>query len=138
MFFRAVTVLKTLAEHIRRKRPELHPSCWRLHHDNARPHVSNVAAQYLAPKNIECVPHPPYNPDLAPCDFFLFPRLKSELQGQRFDSSTAVLKRAEAVLKTMSKNGFQHVFQDWQTRWAKCIQLDGDYFEKDHIKLDSA
>jgi hypothetical protein len=47
-------------------------------------------------------------------------------------------QRAEAVLRTMSKNGFQHVFQDWQTHWAKCIQLNGDYFEKDHIKLDSA
>jgi hypothetical protein len=56
MFFRAVTVLKTLAEHIRRKRPELHPSRWRLNHDNARPHVSNVVAQYLARKNTECVP----------------------------------------------------------------------------------
>jgi hypothetical protein len=91
-----------------------------------------------ARKNIECVPHSPYSPDLAPCDFFPFPRLKSELWGQGFDSSTAVQKRAEAVLKIMSKNVFQHVFQNWQTHWAKCIQLDGDYFEKYHIKLDSA
>jgi hypothetical protein len=84
MFFRAVTVLKTLAEHIRRKRPELHPSRWRLHHDNERPHVSKVVAQYLARKNIECVPHTPYIPNFAPCDFFLFPRLKSELRGPAF------------------------------------------------------
>lgn len=129
-------VLKHLAEHIRRKRPELYPSGWRLHHDNARPHVCNIVTQYLARKNIECVPHPPYSPDLAPCDFFLFPRLKSDLRGQRFESSMAVVKKAEAVLKSMSQNGFQHVFQEWQTRWAKCIQLNGDYFEKDHTNLD--
>jgi hypothetical protein len=39
----------------------------------------------LAKHSIPVVPHPPYSPDLAPCDFFLFPRLKSTLKGKRFE-----------------------------------------------------
>ena len=55
------SVLDVLAKHIQRKRPELHPSGWRLHHDNARPHVCNVVTQHLARRNIECVPYPPFS-----------------------------------------------------------------------------
>jgi hypothetical protein len=60
---------------------------------------ARVFKTVTARKNIECVPHPPYSPDLAPCDFFLFPRLKSELRGQGFDSSTAVLNGSEDDVK---------------------------------------
>jgi hypothetical protein len=40
--------------------------------------------EFLAKHSIPVVPHPPYSPHLAPCDFFLFPRLKSTLQGKLF------------------------------------------------------
>ena len=129
-------VLKILQGHIRRKRPHLHETSWMLHHDNARPHIANVVAEYLAKINVKCVPHPPYSPDLAPGDFFLFPNLKKKLRGRHFPSSEAVVKGAEAILKTLSKNGFQHVFADWQKRWDKCIAFNGDYFEKDHQRYE--
>ena len=125
-------VLKVLQGHIRRKSPCLSATSWMLHHDNARPHVANVVAEYLAQINVKCIPHPPYCPDLALCDFFLFPNLKKHLRGRRFQSSEAVVKAVEAVLKNLSKNGFQHAFADWQKRWDKCIASNGDYFEKDH------
>ena len=44
--------------------------------------------QFLAKFNITCVPHPPYSPDLAPCDFFLFPSLEAKLRGIRFETSS--------------------------------------------------
>ena len=50
-----------------------------LHHDNAAPHKAGIATEYL-------LPHPPYSPDLAPCDFYLFPKIKQELSGRSFDS----------------------------------------------------
>lgn len=126
-------VLKTLQVHIRRKRPHFREAGWMLHHDNARPHIANVVAEYLAKINVKCIPHPPYSPDLAPCDFFLFPNMKKRLRGRHYQSSEAVfVKAAEAILKNLSKNGFQHVFEDWQKRWDKCIAFMGDYFEKDH------
>jgi hypothetical protein len=63
-------VLRRLREDIRRKRPELWcAGNWLLYDDNS---------------TITC-PHPPYSPDLAPCDFFLFPKMKLKLKGRRFD-----------------------------------------------------
>jgi hypothetical protein len=41
--------------------------------------------EFLAHKGIITLPHPPYSPDLAPCDFFLFPEMKLQLKGRRFD-----------------------------------------------------
>jgi hypothetical protein len=41
------------------------------------PHVR----EFLAKHSIPVVSYPPYSSDLAPCDFFLFPRLKSTLKG---------------------------------------------------------
>ena len=74
-------VLRRLRENVRRKRPQK----WQnqnliIHHDNAPAHRSFKVSQFLA-KNMTVVPHPPYSPDLAPCDFFLFPKLKLRLKG---------------------------------------------------------
>jgi hypothetical protein len=46
--------------------------------------VPQLLAQDQTQHSIPVVPHPPYSPDLAPCDFFLFPRLKSTLNGKQF------------------------------------------------------
>ncbi|XP_011866780.1 PREDICTED: uncharacterized protein LOC105561422 [Vollenhovia emeryi] len=48
----------------------------KFHHDNAPSHTAFIVTNFLTWSNIPLVPQPPYSPDLAPCDFFLFPRLK--------------------------------------------------------------
>ena len=53
-------------------------------------------------------------PDLAPYDFFLFPSLKAKLRGIRFENSEAVLKKSEAILKDLTKNGLCHEFEERQ------------------------
>ena len=116
------SVLAELRKFIAKKRPHLYRAGWRLHHDNAQHHVM----QFLVKFNI---PH--YSPNLAPCDFFLFPSLRAKLQSIRFETSEAVLKKSEAILKDLTKNGLHHVFEEWQQRCKKCIQLGGKYFEKD-------
>jgi histone-lysine N-methyltransferase SETMAR len=50
-----------------------------LHQDNAPAHASLLIRIYLAKHQTSVVPHPPYSPDLAPADFFLFPKLKTTL-----------------------------------------------------------
>jgi hypothetical protein len=55
---------------------------WVLHHDNAPAHTTVSIREFLAKKNIPTLPHPPYNPDLASCCFYLFLKLKSKLKGQ--------------------------------------------------------
>jgi histone-lysine N-methyltransferase SETMAR len=42
--------------------------------------------EYLAKKKMAVFPHPPYSPDLSPCDFILFPKMKTKLKGRRFDA----------------------------------------------------
>lgn len=126
-----ISVLRQLIkDHIPKKRPDL-VGRWKLHHDNARPHVANAVLQFLAKKGIETVPHPPYSPDLAPNDFFLYPQAKKELKGRRFPTAAAAVKKLEAILKVLSKEGFEHVFKEWQRRWNKCVALNGDYLEGD-------
>jgi hypothetical protein len=58
-----------------------------LHHDNAPAHSTALVQAFLA-KHIIQVCQPPYSPDLAPCDFWLFPKLKSPLKGRIFVIAT--------------------------------------------------
>ncbi len=83
-----LTVLKTLKDHIRRKRSEL-IGRWVLHQDNATPHTAAVVQQWFQDQDIELMPHSPYSPDLAPCNFWLFPTLKRAFRGH---SSTRTRK----------------------------------------------
>jgi len=55
-----------------------------LHHGNAPAYSTAVMQVLLAKHNITQHCKPPYSPDLAPCDFWLFPKLKSRLKGRRF------------------------------------------------------
>ncbi|KAF0740779.1 protein GVQW3-like [Aphis craccivora] len=82
-------------------------------------------------KQIPVVPHPPYSPYLAPCDFFLFPKIKTDLKGQGFDDIKTIKKNAVDQLKQLKVEDFQHCFKKWQERWDKCITSGGDYFEGD-------
>jgi hypothetical protein len=58
--------------------------------------VALSVREFLAKHSIPVVPHPPYTPDLAPCDFFLFPRLKSILKRKRFQDVAEIYDTAFA------------------------------------------
>ena len=49
---------------------------------NQKPRL--LTRRFLTNNNMTVVPHPPYSPNLAPCDFFLFPKMKMKLKGRRF------------------------------------------------------
>jgi transposase len=75
------------------------------------------------------VPHPPYSPDLAPADFFLFPKLKIDLKGRRFQTIEEIQENAIRELRAITESAFQKAFQQWKKRWGRCIASRGDYFE---------
>ncbi len=79
---------------------------------------------------MELIPHPPYSPNLAPNDFFLYPALKRSLKGCRFSSINEIETAVQGGLQNISKDGFQEVFQQWQKRWDKCVRLGGEYIER--------
>jgi len=72
-------VLERLRNRVVRVRREI-ANTWLLHHDNAPSHTSFAVTEFLAQYNITTLPHSPYSRDLAPCDFFLFPKLKTHLK----------------------------------------------------------
>ena len=75
-------VLKKVKEFYNKKRPSKGWSEVHLLHDNASSHKCEVVKSFLASEKVKVLNHPPYSPDLSPCDFFLFPRLKKMLSGR--------------------------------------------------------
>ena len=65
------------------KAAAMETSDWQLHHNNVPTHASHLVQCFLAKHQITQVTQPPYSPDLVPCDFLLFPKLKSPLKGKR-------------------------------------------------------
>jgi hypothetical protein len=106
-----------------------------LHHDNAWPYVNNTIVNFLNARGIITVPHPLYNPDLDPCDFWLFPEIKYPLRGWKFNSNQKVIEVAEEWCKELEKDGLPFVFKKWQEQWKKCIITEGDYFEKEYVNV---
>jgi len=99
--------------------------------DNAPDHTLLLIRSYLAKHQTSVVPHPPYSPDLAPADFFLFPKLKTTLKGHRFLTVEKIKENAIRELCTITESAFQEVFQQWKKYWEWCIASRGDYFEGD-------
>jgi len=60
------------------------------------------------------IPLPPYIPDLAPSDFFLFPKMELKLKGRRFDTIEAIQAESQRVLDTLIEKDFQEAFQKWR------------------------
>jgi hypothetical protein len=129
-------VLKRLREKVRRKRPELFANNSRiLHHDNAPTHtaLSGLSVrEFIASKQITELEHPPYSPDLAHNDYFLFPEIKEILKGCHFYDTYDIRSNTTAALKVIPQNQFQNRFEGWTRRWHRCIASQGEYFEDDH------
>ena len=125
-------VLRRLRDAVQRKRPLKWASGnWLLHHDNAPAHTSHLVQAFLAKHQISQINQPPYSPDLAPCDFFAFPKLKKALKGRRFEDVDVTKQNATAELLAIQDQDFRNCFQQWQQRWAKCVAAEGAYFEGD-------
>jgi len=123
-------VLRKLKATLIGKRPrKLHRGII-FHHDNAPAHSCNATRTVLREFRWETLPHPPYSPDLAPSDFFLFPKLKETLKGKRFSS----LNEAKISVLTWCRETSQEFFGEgmgrWKHRLQKCLDLDGGYVEK--------
>ena len=115
---------------LQKKRPHLAKKKVLFHHDNAPAHTSVVATAKLVELGYELLPHSPYSPDLAPCDFFLFPNLKKSLAGQKFESNEEVIAATETYFADLQKMNFSDGLKKLEHRWVKCIELKGDYVEK--------
>jgi histone-lysine N-methyltransferase SETMAR len=76
------------------------------------------------------LPHPTYNPDLAPSDFHLFPKLKEHLKGHRFSPDELVNSAVRKWFQKRNTNFFKDGFQKRVQGWGKCITVRDDFVEK--------
>ena len=102
-------------------------SKWYFQQGNAPVHNSILVTDYLSKMGIKTVPQPPYSPDLTPCDFWLFPKLR----GCRYETIEEVKEAVTKVIDTLSQEDFHGAFQKLLERYNKCIAAEGDYLEGD-------
>lgn len=122
-------VLTRLLKRIARVRPHLRDRGWCLLHDNAPAHCARPVKDFLARRGVVVLKHPPYSPDLAPSDFFLFPKLKAEMRGTRFQSIPDIQRAVTQKMNQIPKELFADSFQSLYRRCQDCVVANGDYFE---------
>ena len=123
-----VKVLRDFRKRLHRKRPALFKSGqWHFHQDNAPVNNSILITDYLTKMGIKTFPQPPYSPDVAPCDFCLF----SKLRGCRYEPIEEMKEVVTKVIDTLTREDFYGAFQKLLERYNKCIAAGGYYFEGD-------
>ena len=100
---------------------------WHFDKDNALVHNSILVTDYLTKMGIKTVPQPPYSPDLAPCDFWLFPKLR----GCSYETIEEMKEAVMKVIDTLTQEDFDGALQKLLERYNKCIAAGGDYFKGD-------
>ena len=88
---------------------------------------SILVTDYLTKMGIKTLPRPPYSPDLAPCDVWLFPKLR----GCRYETIEELKEAVTKVIDTLTREDFHGAFQKLLELHNKCIAAGGDYFEGD-------
>ena len=85
-------------------------------------------------KNIPVLPHHPYSPDLAPCSFYLFSKLKSKLRVIISGRWKTYKKLLIDELNTLTENDFQYCSDQWKKR-NHCVTSQGSYSEGDNFNI---
>ena len=126
-----VEVLREFRKRFRQKRPALFiAGQWHFHQDNTPVHNSILVTDYLTKMGIKTIHHHPFSPDLAPCDFWLFPKLKEKLRSCHYETIKEMKEAVMKVIDMLTQEDFHGAFQKL-LEWYKCIAARGDYLEGD-------
>lgn len=125
-----IEVLKKLREAVKSKRRGKLTRHVLLQHDNATPHSSAKTMAAIKDLGFELLPHPPYSPDLAPSDYWLFGSMKKPLRGKRYANLAGLASAISQWIKVTPKEWFAEGLRKLPEWWNKCITLNGDYVEK--------
>ena len=119
--------LKPVVKALEIDRPKCGTRNLKILHDNARPHVHQNVNNFLTEHGISTIQHPPYSPDLAPCDFWLFSLVKSQLVSH--PNVESLKKQITEILFSIDQKEYSKTFHKWLERMHHCINNNGDYFE---------
>ena len=123
------TCLAAVEQHYKEWRPRTICKGLRILHDNARPHKTRLVKDTLESLGVVELQHPPYSPDLSPCDFWLFNNLKLHLSGRDFETNHQLGSAIFQYIKAIPKEEYKKTFYKWLERLELCIQNKGEYFE---------
>lgn len=123
-------LLRNLRQAVKEKRRGMLTRGPLLLHDNAPAHMSRVAQAVVKDIGFEQLSHPPYSPDLAPSDFYLFRHLKKHLRGTRFGDDDELKQATESYLDSMPQEFYLTGIRELFDRCRKCVDVTGDYIEK--------
>ena len=101
-----------------------------FHYNNACPHTAHATADILAQFGWDILIHPPYSPDLAPSDFYLFPELKSHLGGTHFQTDDELKNNVKRYLHNMAGEFYDECIRKMPQHMQKYIDRNSDYIEK--------
>lgn len=119
--------LKPTVGEINKQRPSSGTTNMKMLHDGARPHITKSVKAYLNQVGITIIDHPPYSPDLAPSDFWLFDTIKQQLSDH---TTVESLKRQiTSIVENIPKEQYLKTLKKWLERLDLCIKNDGHYFE---------
>ena len=96
---------------------------------SAPPHKTKKVNEFLMKKQICVIDHPPYSSDLAPCDYFLSPKLKTAMKEAFYDDVPTIQAAVTQVLKNIPKNEFKKSMDKLLDLSKRCIDLNGSYFD---------
>ena len=81
----------------------------------------SFVTDYLTKIGIKTVPHPPYSLDIAPCDIWLFPKLR----GCRYKTIEEMKEAVMKIIDTLTQKVFHGALQKSLERYNKCITAGG-------------
>jgi histone-lysine N-methyltransferase SETMAR len=110
-----------LRQSIREKRRGKLSAIPLLLHDNASAHTSRITKAALRDCGFEEMPHPPYSPDLAPCDFHLFPNLKKYLRGTRYEDDEELKSSTDGWLHHQDNTFFLTIIEQLRDRYVRSV-----------------
>ena len=125
-----IALLHRLEDAIKKKRPHMVKKKPLFQQDNAPVYKSMNTMEKLNDLRFELLPHPPYSPDLAPSDFYLFANVKKMLQGKRFSSDDEVIAATEAYFEAKDKSFYKKSIESLEKRWNDCMAMEGDYVDE--------
>jgi histone-lysine N-methyltransferase SETMAR len=124
------TILPSIEMKMAEHRPRLGATGAHPHMDNAKPHRSKKSIEKGDEMGFVLVPHPPYSPDIAPSDFFLFGYLKERLAGTSFPDEKTLISAVHQILTNIPIEMLCRVFDDWIRRLPSALQGQGNMSPK--------
>ena len=119
--------LKQAVKAIQKERPRTGVTNMKILFDNARPHVHADVNNFLMEHRMIKIDHPPYSPDLAPCDFWLFDLVKRQLGSHK--TTRGLKMQITKILNSIPKEEYLKTFEKYLEQMELCIESEGEYFE---------